>query len=47
MPILIMHYSRTLEKYALKAKTWKTSSGESDQYQIVGFNDRQLGRYLR
>jgi hypothetical protein len=49
MPIVMMHYSRTLEKYELKSKTWKTSSGEqseADKYQIGGFSDRQLGKYL-
>lgn len=46
MPLVMLHYSRTLEKYELKSKTWKTSSGEqtkADRYQIGGFSDRQLG----
>lgn len=45
-PLVIMHYARSLEKYGLKGKTWKTSSGEqkySDKYQVGGFQDRQLG----
>jgi hypothetical protein len=46
-PMVMLHYSRTLEKYELKSKTWKTASGEqsnADAYQIGGFSDRQLGK---
>ncbi len=48
MPILMMHYARTLEKYELKSKTWKTASGEqakADKYKLEGFMDRQLGQW--
>ena len=49
LPLVMMHYSRSLEKYELKSKTWKTSSGEqskADKYDIGGFSDRQLGESL-
>lgn len=44
----INHYSRSLEKYALKAKTWRTASGEggaeaATKYDIAGFLVRQVG----
>jgi hypothetical protein len=49
----IFHYSRSLEKYALKQKTWKTSTGEvkagetSEQaaksYDIAKFLQRSVG----
>ena len=48
-PLVMMHYSRSLEKYELKSRTWKTASGEqakSDRYQIGGFSDRQLGKLV-
>jgi hypothetical protein len=37
------HYSRSLEKYALKAKTWETANGEGSGYQISGFLERSVG----
>ena len=49
----IFHYSRSLEKYALKQKTWRTSTGEAKQgqsdeqaarsYDIAGFLQRSVG----
>jgi len=49
----IFHYSRSVEKYALKQKTWKTSSGEvkpgqtaedaAKNYDISGFLHRSVG----
>ena len=52
----INHYSRSVEKYALKAQTWQTSTGEfqgsfkesekaSKNYDIVGFFHRNVGWY--
>lgn len=45
---LINHYARSLEKYAFKAKTWRTASGEggagaATKYDIVGFMVRNIG----
>jgi hypothetical protein len=41
----INHYARSLEKYALKSKTWETASGEgnSADYNIAGYLARNLG----
>ena len=51
--LYINHYSRSLEKYALKQKTWKTSSGEhqegqssesaSSSYDLPKFFARSVG----
>ena len=51
--LIINHYSRTLEKYALKGKTWKTSTGEAkagenshqaaSSYDIPKFLARSVG----
>ena len=51
--VMINHYSRSLEKYALKQKTWKTSSGENkpgetseqaaSSYDIPKFLARSVG----
>lgn len=47
-PLVMLHYARSLEKYELKAKTWKTASGDkgqrSDNYALTGFTDRNIGR---
>lgn len=46
----INHYSRSLEKYALKARTWRTASGEGSdgaaRYNIEGFLARNVGWLL-
>jgi hypothetical protein len=43
----IMHYSRSLEKFALKSKTWVTATGEngaaSSNYHLGHFLERQIG----
>ena len=43
----IMHYSRSLEKFALKSKTWVTATGEngasSNNYHLGHFLERQVG----
>jgi hypothetical protein len=53
--VLVMnHYSRSLEKYELKAKTWKTASGDikegghdqSANYDLANFFHRSVGWYL-
>jgi len=51
--MLINHYSRSLEKYALKAKTWRTATGEtkmgeksadaSRNYDLAKFFQRTIG----
>lgn len=52
----INHYSRSLEKYALKSRTWQTSTGEfpgskadsekvSKNYDVIGFFHRSVGWY--
>jgi hypothetical protein len=51
--LLINHYSRSLEKYSLKSKTWKTATGESKigetseqaakSYDIPKFLSRNVG----
>lgn len=53
--LLINHYARSLEKYSLKAKTWKTATGEAKQgesseqaasgYDIPKFLARNVGWY--
>jgi hypothetical protein len=43
--VVINHYSRSLEKYALKAATWETS-GRKKGYDILNFLDRNVGRQL-
>jgi hypothetical protein len=53
--LYINHYSRSLEKFALKQKTWKTSSGEvrsgedhakaASSYDLPKFFSRSLGWY--
>ena len=54
--MLINHYSRSLEKYALKAKTWATATGEtkagenpaeaSKNYDLSKFFQRTIGWYF-
>ena len=34
-PPRINHYSRSLEKYVLKSKTWETASGEGQNYDKI------------
>ena len=34
-PPRINHYSRSLEKYVLKSKTWETASGEGQNYDEI------------
>ena len=51
--MVIHHYSRSVEKYTLKAQTWRTSSGEvksgedmhtvAKDYDIIKFFQRSLG----
>lgn len=53
--MMINHYARSLEKYALKAKTWRTATGEtkigetakdaSKNYDLSKFFQRTLGWY--
>lgn len=52
---IINHYSRSLEKYSIKAKTWKTATGETkagetskqaaSSYDISKFLSRSVGWY--
>jgi hypothetical protein len=46
----IMHYSRSLEKFSLKSRTWVTASGEggakSNNYHLGHFLDRQIGTHF-
>ena len=43
--LIIHHYSRSLEKFGLKAKTWETATGENPHgYDIIHFLDRNVGR---
>lgn len=54
--LVINHYSRSLEKYALKQKTWKTSTGEhkkgqtseqaASSYDIPKFLARSVGSHF-
>ena len=41
--LAINHYSRSLEKYALKAATWETAGNTDNVYHVEGFLDRNLG----
>ena len=42
----IYHYARSLEKFALKSRTWKTSSGEGkNSYELPTFFSRSVGWY--
>jgi hypothetical protein len=44
--LVIYHYSRSLEKFGLKAKTWETASGDNPVgYDMVHFLDRNVGRH--
>ena len=46
----IMHYSRSLEKFSLKSKTWVTATGEngakSSNYHLGHFLERQIGTFF-
>lgn len=37
------HYSRSLEKFGLKTRTWKTSDGADKGYDVTHFLDRNVG----
>jgi hypothetical protein len=39
----LYHYGRSLEKFGLKAKTWRTSGGWTPAYNLVQFFDRSVG----
>jgi hypothetical protein len=41
--VYINHYGRSLEKFGLKTKTWKTSDGQDKGYDLVHFLDRNVG----
>lgn len=44
-PLILYHYSRSLEKYGLKSKTWETASGNDPTgYNVIHFMERNLGR---
>jgi hypothetical protein len=43
--IVINHYCRSLEKFGLKIKTWKTANGDGadGSYDLTHFMDRNIG----
>lgn len=40
---MLFHYGRSLEKFGLKSKTWKTSDGADTGYNVNYFLDRNVG----
>ena len=43
--LVLYHYSRSLEKYGLKSKTWETATGEDPNgYNVIHFMERNFGR---
>lgn len=45
-PPLLYHYSRSLEKFSLKARTWRTAGNGNAGYDLIHFMDRNIGWVL-
>jgi hypothetical protein len=44
--LVLFHYSRSLEKFGLKSKTWETASGSDPTgYNVMHFMERNFGRH--